>query len=163
VQKQQILIIESELTPSFIKGPESTNILVARHTSKDKHTSALMLLSCSCKSFLTVQLNCWRSGKVQQLARAKDLFYCLFVHLYAHLPSSALLLAIAHPISKKISVIFRFLSITWSLNSDPLCSFPCQSQKSVLQDFPPKISIVACLASRSSFSLHRSKFMSPKP
>jgi hypothetical protein len=163
VQKQQILIIESELTPSFIKGLESTNILVARHTSKDKHTSALMLLSCSYKSFLIVQLNCWRRGKVQQLAKAKDLFYCLFVHLYAHLPSSALLLAITHPISKKISVIFRFLSITWSFNSDPLCSFPCQSQKSALQDFPPKIPIVACLASRSSFSLHCSKFMSPKP
>ncbi len=60
-----------------------------------------MLLSCSCKSFLTVQLNCWRSGKVQQLARAKDLFYCLSVHLYAHLPSSTLLLAITHPVSKK--------------------------------------------------------------
>jgi hypothetical protein len=100
-QKQQILIIESELTPSFIKGPESTDILAARHTSKDKHTSALMLFNCSCKSFLTVQLNCWRSGKVQQLARAKDLFYCLSVHLYVHLPSSALLLAIAHPVSKK--------------------------------------------------------------
>ncbi len=125
-QKQQILIIESELTPSFIKGPKSTDILAARHTSKDKHTSTLMLLSCSYKSFLTVQLNCWRNGKVQQLARAKDLFYCLYVHLYAHLPSSALLLAIAHPISKKkVSVSFRFLSITWPLNLDPLCSSPC--------------------------------------
>ncbi len=85
-QKQQILIIESELTPSFIKGPESIDIFTTRHTSKDKHTSALMFLSCSCKSFLTIQLNCWRIRKVQQLARAKDLFYCLSVHLYAHLP-----------------------------------------------------------------------------
>ncbi len=89
-QNQQILIIESELTPSFIKGPESTDILIARHTSKDKHTSALMLLSWSCKSFLTIQLNCWRNGKFQQLARTKDLIYCLSVHLYAHLPWFAL-------------------------------------------------------------------------
>ncbi len=100
-QKQQILIIESELTPSFIKGPESIDIFAARHTSKDKHTSALMFFNCSCKSFLTVQLNCWHSGKVQQLARAKDFFYCLSVHLYAHLPSSALLLAITQPVSQK--------------------------------------------------------------
>ncbi len=85
VQKQQILIIESELTPSFIKGPESTDIFAIRHTRKNKQTH--MLFSCSCKSFLTVQLNCWRSGKkIQQPAKAKDLFYCLSVHLYAHLP-----------------------------------------------------------------------------
>jgi hypothetical protein len=53
-QKQQILIIESKFTPSFIKGPKSTDILAASHTSKDKHTSALMLLSM----FLQVIFNC---------------------------------------------------------------------------------------------------------
>ncbi len=70
-----------------------------------------MLLNCSCKSFLTVQLNCWCSGKkIQQPARAKDLFYCLFVHLYAHLPWSALPLAIAQSLKKqKTLAIFRFL------------------------------------------------------
>ncbi len=47
-----------------------------------------------------------------------------------------------------------------SFNSDLFGSCPCQSQKSALQDFPPKILTVACLASRSSFFLHRSKFKS---
>ncbi len=79
VQNQQILIIKSELTPSFMKGPESTNILATKHTSTDKHTSAPILLSYACKSFLTVQLNRWRNGKFQQLARAKIFF---IVYLY---------------------------------------------------------------------------------
>ncbi len=44
-----------------------------------------MLLNCSCKSFLNVQLNCWCNGKVQQPARAKDLsivYLCIFMLIY---------------------------------------------------------------------------------
>jgi hypothetical protein len=51
VQKQQILIIESELTPSFIKGPESIDILATKHTLKKTNTHASQL-------FLQVILNC---------------------------------------------------------------------------------------------------------
>jgi hypothetical protein len=47
-----------------------------------------------------------------------------------------------------------------SLNSDLLGSSPRLSQKFALQDFPPKIPTVACLASRSSFFLHCYKFKS---
>ncbi len=47
-----------------------------------------------------------------------------------------------------------------SLNSDLPGSSPYLSRKSALQNFPPKIPTVACLASRSSFFLHRSKFKS---
>jgi hypothetical protein len=43
---------------------------------------------------------------------------------------------------------------------DLLDSSPRLSQKFALQDFPPKIPTVACLASRSSFFLHRYKFKS---
>jgi hypothetical protein len=39
-------------------------------------------------------------------------------------------------------------------------ALPRLSQKFALQDFPPKIPTVACLASRSSFFLHRYKFKS---
>jgi hypothetical protein len=83
--------------------------------------------------------------------------------------------------NKKIPAMFRFLPFPssasptptssatlpqlrpprqLSLNSDLLDSSPYQSQKSALQDFLPKIPTVACLASRSSFFLHRSKFKS---
>jgi hypothetical protein len=44
VQERQTFIIKSELTLSFIKDLESTDILAARHTSPDKHTSAQKLL-----------------------------------------------------------------------------------------------------------------------
>jgi hypothetical protein len=44
VQDQQTLIIKSEFTLSFIKDPKGIDILAARHTSPDKHTSAQKLL-----------------------------------------------------------------------------------------------------------------------
>jgi hypothetical protein len=69
------------------------------------------------------------------------------------------------PVSKKKKknprdLLLPPLSIIRFPHSDLLGSSPCQSQKSALQDFPPKIPTVACLASRSSFFLHRSKFKS---
>jgi len=81
VQDQQTLIIKSELTLSFIKDLESTDILAAKHTSPDKHTSAQKLLGWSYKTLSTSQLNRWRSGKIQRLARAKILFLSICASL----------------------------------------------------------------------------------
>jgi hypothetical protein len=74
----------------------------------------------------------------------------------------------ARPVSKrksqKIPAIFCFLplDLLGSSPSTPTSSaaLPRLSQKFALQDFPPKIPTVACLASRSSFFLHRYKFKS---
>ncbi len=52
-----------------------------------QNTSAPTLHSYSCKSFITVQLSCWRSGEFQQPARTHLLPY-LSMHLYSHLPGS---------------------------------------------------------------------------